>query len=277
VIPRLAIGPPFEPECLSSRDGDASIRRGTTNSRRRISALGEGSPVTCTLRKTIRKTTIHLGLTMFAIAMLGCSSTGGPIRAASPSTAMIFGHLDLPEAVRDKIQWIHIYNYGEVYVPPFKTPVVARFFPNGDFFAEGVKPGKYYIHHVVAGFEAFYLYPPKISAAKEAILERLVEVEAGEVVYLGNHRLHDWKRGLSSKMSPTIGNVRLMSSTPGAGPEPIPNFMNHSSWMTAGSGTFSMELRSVQKEEERALRHVLQEVPGSGWDAKIEAKLMAKR
>lgn len=227
--------------------------------------------------RTLRVIASLLALTLLSLSVGGCSSTGGPIRAASPTTAMIYGHLDLPEEVRDKIQWIHIYNHGEVYVPPFKTPVVARFFPNGDFFAEGVRPGKYYVHHVVAGFEAFYLYPPKMSEAKQAVLERLVEVRAGEVVYLGNHRVHEWKRGLSSKMSPTIGNVRLMSSTPGAGPEPIPNFLNHSSWMTAGSGTFSMELRKVKSEEERVLRHVLQEVPGSGWDTKIHAKLTPGR
>jgi len=229
------------------------------------------------MTRTLHRKTTLLVLAILAVSIAGCSSTGGPIRAASPSTAMIFGHLELPEEVRDRIQWIHIYKYGAVYVPPFKTPVVARYFPNGDFFAEGVKPGKYYVHHVVADFEAFYLYPPKMSSAKQAITERLVEVRAGEVVYLGNHRVHEWKRGLNSKLSPKIGNMRLMSSTPGAGPEPIPNFMNHSSWMTAGSGTFSLELRSVKKEEERTLRHILQEVPGSGWDAKIEAELMAKR
>ena len=215
--------------------------------------------------------------TALALVLAGCASSGGAIRSASPTTAMIYGHLDLPEEVRDEIQWIHVYRYGEVYVPPFKTPVVARFFPNGDFFAEGVKPGQYYVHHVVAGFEAFYFYPPKMSEAKEAITERLVEVRAGEVAYLGNHRIDDWKRGLSSKLSPQIGPVRLMSSTPGAGPEPIPNFMNHSSLLTAGSGTFSLERRIVAREEERVLRSVLQEVPDSGWDTKIHAKLTANR
>jgi hypothetical protein len=54
---------------------------------------------------------------------------------------MVYGDLDLPEEVQDQIQWIHIYNLGEVYAPPFKSPVVARFFPNGDSCAENVKPG----------------------------------------------------------------------------------------------------------------------------------------
>lgn len=213
---------------------------------------------------------------LLAAALLGCASGGGPIRAASPGTAMVFGHLDLPEEVRDRIQWIHIYNLGEVYAPPFKKPVIARYFPNGDFFAEAVKPGKYYVHHVVADMEAFYLYPPDMSAAKELVLERVIEVSAGDIAYLGNHHFEDWKRGVSSKLSPKIGGMRLMSSTPGAGPEPLPNFMNHSSLMTAGSGTFTLRITQDRGVEQRVLRHVLQEVPGTGWDEKIEARLASR-
>ena len=81
------------------------------------------------MTRSTSRTAILISLASLALWLTGCSSTGGPIRAASPSTAMLFGHLDLPEEVRDQIQWIHIYNLGEVYVPPFKKPVVARFFP----------------------------------------------------------------------------------------------------------------------------------------------------
>jgi hypothetical protein len=207
----------------------------------------------------------------------GCASHSGPPQAATPSTAMVYGHLDLPEDVRDEIQWIHVYELGAVYVPPFKTPVVARFFPNGDFYAENLKPGKYYVHHLVAGFEGFYLYPPDMREGKAIILDRVVEVGPGAIAYLGNHRIHEWKRGLSSKLSPEIGGVRLLSSTPGAGPEPIPNFMNHSNWMTAGSGTFSLERTMKPSEERRILEHVMQEVGGTGWDTKIASRLASIR
>lgn len=207
----------------------------------------------------------------------GCASGGGPIKPASPSKAMVYGHLDLPKQVRDEIQWIHVYNLGEVYAPPFKKPPQVRFFPNGDFFVENVKPGKYYVHHLVAGFEAFYLYPPNMREGKEVVLDRVVEVQEGQLAYLGNHRIYDWKRGVSSRLSPKIGGVRFLSSTPGAGPEPIPNFMNHSSLMTAGSGTFSMEHTVKRADEKRVLKHVLQEVRGTGWDTRIEARLRALR
>jgi hypothetical protein len=216
-------------------------------------------------------------LLLIAALASGCASHSGPPQTATPSTAMIYGHLDLPEEVRDQIQWIHIYDLGAVYVPPFKTPVVARFFPNGDFYAENVQPGKYYVHHLVAGYEGFYLYPPDMSEGKAVIMERVVEVGAGEIVYLGNHRIHEWKRGLSSKMSPQVGGIRLLSSTPGAGPEPIPNFMNHSSWMTAGSGTFSLEHTITSATETRTLQHILQEVQGTGWDTKVESRLASLR
>ena len=218
------------------------------------------------------------GILLLVTALVaGCASRTGPVEAASASKAMVYGHLDLPEPVRDEIQWIHIYTLGEVYAPPFKKPVVARFFPNGDFYAENVKPGEYYVHHVVAGFEAFYLYPPNMKQGKEMILDRVVEVKEGQLAHLGNHRVYDWKRGVSSKLSPKIGGVRLLSQTPGAGPEPIPNFMNHSSVMTAGSGTFSMERTSSAAGEKRVLEHILQEVQETGWDTRIEARLQAIR
>lgn len=68
-----------------------------------------------------------------------------------------------------------------------------------------------------------------------------------------------------------------MPQTPGAGPEPVPNFMNHSSFMTAGSGTFSMERSLESAIEQRVLERVLQEVRGTGWDSKIEARLAVLR
>lgn len=226
----------------------------------------------------VRTTFVYLvGLVWATIILGGCASGGGPVKHATPSTALIYGHLDLPESVREEIQWIHVYKLGEVYAPPFRKPPVVRFFANGDFYAEGVKPGKYYIHHAVAGMEGFYLYPPNLREGKEVVLERVVEVGAGQVAYLGSHRIHEWKRGVSSRLSPKIGSFRLMPQTPGAGPEPVPNFMNHSSFMTAGSGTFSMERSLESAIEQRVLEHVLQEVRGTGWDSKIEARLAVLR
>jgi hypothetical protein len=220
---------------------------------------------------------IGLARLLAGALLTACASGGGPVAPASPSRAMIFGHLGLPVEVRDEIQWIHVYKLGEVYAPPFKKPPTVRFFPNGDFFAENLKPGKYYVHHLVAGMEAFYLYPPDMKESKEVVLDRVVEVGEGEVAYLGSHRIYDWKRGVSSKLSPKIGSFRLMSSTPGAGPEPLPNFMNHSGLMTAGSGTFSMKRTLRRADEKRVLKHVLPEVEGTGWDTRIEARLAALR
>jgi hypothetical protein len=212
-----------------------------------------------------------------SLSLGGCMSGGGGIQAASPEAAMVYGHLDLPQQVREEIQWIHVYDLGEVYAPPFKKPPAVRFFPNGDFFVENVRPGKYYVHHVVAGFEAFYLYPADISEAKAAVTERAVEVKAGQLAYLGNHGFVDWKPGPQSRMSPRAGSVRFMSSTPGAGPEPIPNFLNHTSLMTANAGTFALKRTLAAADEKRVLAQVRQEVQGTGWDVRIDEKLRALR
>lgn len=205
--------------------------------------------------------------------LAACASGPGRIQPPSATGAMLYGSLDLPADVRDEIQWIIIYKLGEVYAPPFKTPTKARFFPNGDFYIENVKPGTYYVHDVVAGFEAFYMYPPDMSEAKEAVLEHTTEVAPGTLAYLGHYRVYDWKPGLSSKMSPKIGSVRLLSSTPEAGPEPLPNFMNHSSLLTAGSGTFSLERTRTAGGERAVLERVLTDVQGTGWEGKIDGRL----
>lgn len=227
--------------------------------------------------QTIRVYWMKSWRTIVALAVCAtvaaCATGPGRIQSPSPSGAMLYGSLELPAEVRDQIQWIIIYKLGEVYAPPFKTPIKVRFFPNGNFYIENVKPGTYYVHHVVAGFEAFYLYPPDMSEAKAVVQHHTIDVEPGTLAYLGHYRIHNWKRGLHSKMSPKVGSWRLLSSTPGAGPEPLPNFMNHSSVLTAGSGTFSLVRNRTEQEEKAVLNQVLAEVQGTGWEERIEERL----
>jgi hypothetical protein len=206
-----------------------------------------------------------------------CAGGSGPIRAPSPGAAMIYGSLELPDAVADRIQWLHIYKVGEVYVPPFKTPIRARVFPNGDFYMENVSAGRYFVHHVAAGFEAFYLYPAKLAEAKDAVLGQAVDVGPGSLAYLGRYRIHDWKPGAQSRLSPQLGSVRLLSSPPESGPEPIPNFMGEKSAWTAAAGTFAMERTQPASDERRVLEHIHAEVAGTGWDEKIDGRLAALR
>jgi hypothetical protein len=131
---------------------------------------------------------------LFATALVSVACAGGPGRIKPPSAtgAMLYGSLDLPAEVRDQIQWLIIYKVGEIYAPPFKSPIKARVFPNGDFYMENVTPGTYFVHDVVAGFEAFYLYPPKMSEVKEAALAHAVDVAPESLTYLGRYRIHSW-------------------------------------------------------------------------------------
>jgi len=215
----------------------------------------------------------------FAAALVAVGCMGGPGRIQPPSAtgAMLYGSLDLPAEVRDQIQWLILYKVGDVYVPPFKVPIKARVFPNGDFYMENVTPGSYFVHDVVAGFEAFYLYPPKISEAKEVALAHAVEVAPGSLTYLGRYRVHAWKPGLQSKLSPEAGSVRFLANPPGTGPEPLPNFMNQKSALAPGAGTFSLERTRRPDDERRVLQAILGDVRGTGWDPRIESRLAALR
>jgi hypothetical protein len=216
---------------------------------------------------------------LFATALVSVACAGGPGRIKPPSAtgAMLYGSLDLPAEVRDQIQWLIIYKVGEIYAPPFKSPIKARVFPNGDFYMENVTPGTYFVHDVVAGFEAFYLYPPKMSEAKEAALAHAVDVAPESLTYLGRYRIHSWKPGLQSKLSPQAGSVRFLANAPGTGPEPLPNFMNQKSTLAPGAGTFSLERTRQPADERRVLRAILGEVTGTGWDPRIERRLAALR
>lgn len=208
---------------------------------------------------------------------LGCASGPGRVKPPSGQGALLYGSLELPPQVANSIQWVIIYEVGTVYVPPFKTPIKARVFPNGDFYMENVKPGSYFLHNAAAGWEAFYMYPPNMKQGKEAALANTVEVAPGGMTFLGRYRVYDWKPGAQSKLSPKIGNVRLLSSPPGTGPEPIPNFMGGKSAWTAGAGVFQMERTQRRSEEKRVLKQILNEVEGTGWDTRIAERLRELR
>jgi hypothetical protein len=215
---------------------------------------------------------------LVAASLLAAACASGPGRIESPSAtgAMLYGSLDLPAGVRDQIQGLIIYKVGEVYAPPFKTPIKARVFPNGDFYMENVTPGTYFVHDVVAAFEAFYFYPPKIREGKEVVLGHAAEVAPGSLTYLGRYRIHEWKPGAQSKLSPQVGSVRFLSNPPGTGPAPLPNFMDQKSAWSPGAGTFSLERTRPPQDEQRVLRAILGEVKGTGWDARIEGRLAAR-
>jgi hypothetical protein len=216
---------------------------------------------------------------LLAAALVAVGCVGGPGRIQPPSAtgAMLYGSLDLPAEVRDQIQWLILYKVGEVYAPPFKVPIKARVFANGDFYMENVRPGTYFVHDVVAGFEAFYFYPPNLSEGKQVVLAHAVEVAPGSLTYLGRYRVHGWKPGLQSKLSPQAGSVRFLANPPGTGPEPLPNFMNHKSALSPGAGTFSLERTHPPDDERRVLQAILGEVRGTGWDPRIERRLASLR
>jgi hypothetical protein len=219
----------------------------------------------------------HAVAMLAVLWMAGCASGPGRIEAPSQTGAMLFGSLDLPPAVRDQIQWVIVYKVGEVYAPPFKSPIKARVFPNGDFYMENVSPGSYFVHDAVAGFEAFYLYPPSIGEAKEVALKHAVEVAPGTLTYLGRYGVRDWKPGAQSKLSPQVGSVRFLANPPGTGPEPLPNFMNEKSAWAPGAGTFRLEHTRARADERRVLQAILAEVRGTGWDSRVETRLAALR
>lgn len=72
----------------------------------------------------------------------GCASKAPPGELRNGDASMIYGHISVSD---DEINNIELREYGKVYIPPFINPPRVLVFKNGNFMAENLPPGNYYI------------------------------------------------------------------------------------------------------------------------------------
>jgi hypothetical protein len=114
--------------------------------------------------------------------LLGCTTpVPPPHEVKAPELGIIYGHVEA--GVR--ITQVNLREYGKFYFPPFRVPPKVEIYPNGDFIAENLKPGKYYI----ASYVAVNKQKLSLAAKKYQPYQFVFTVKPGALKYVGSYRI----------------------------------------------------------------------------------------
>lgn len=148
---------------------------------------------------------LRLGLIIVFFAMLlnlsGCAvKPRPPFEIKSPENGMIYGHIYIPG---HEVTEIELREYGRFYLPPFVVPPRVMIFRNGNFMAENLTPGSYYISRFVSKKLNYTLVKDGRSA-----YQAIINVEPGAVKYVGAFKITDVKPGVFVQGDFNIRTVR---------------------------------------------------------------------
>lgn len=153
--------------------------------------------------KTNRKPFLHSILMIAALASLmsGCAiKPKPPFEISSPDKGMIYGNIHIKG---HEVTEIELREYGKFYLPPFITPPRVMIFRNGNFVAENLPPGNYYISRFVSKKLLYPLVKDSTSA-----YQWIINVSPGEVKFVGSYEITDVRPGLFVKGDFHIRAVR---------------------------------------------------------------------
>lgn len=123
-----------------------------------------------------------------------------PFEVESPEKSMIYGNIKIPG---HEVTEIELREFGRFYMPPFVVPPRVMIFRNGDFVAENLQPGNYYISRFVAKKLSYTLVNGERSA-----YQWIINVEPGDLKYVGTFEITDVVPGVFVKGDFNIRNVR---------------------------------------------------------------------
>jgi len=135
---------------------------------------------------------------MIAVAFVLLLNLGGcatkpkpPFEIISPEKGMIYGNIYIPG---HEVTEIELREFGKFYLPPFIQPPRVMIFRNGNFIAENLEPGNYYISRFVSKKLFYTLVKDSRSA-----YQWTVTVEPGAVKYVGAFEITDVTPGVFVK------------------------------------------------------------------------------
>lgn len=153
----------------------------------------------------IRKTQISsIGIVVMLFLLLGLGGCAAkpkpPFEIKSPEMGMIYGNVHIPG---HEVTEIELREYDKLYIPPFINPPRVMVFRNGNFVAENLKPGNYYISRFVSK-KLFYTLVKDTRSA----YQRIITVDPGTVKYIGSFEITDISPGIFTVGDFTIRSVR---------------------------------------------------------------------
>ena len=187
--------------------------------------------------KTSKNLFFQFGMMAVALGLLlnlsGCATKPKPpFEIISPEKGMIYGNIHIPG---HEVTEIELREFGKLYLPPFIKPPRVMIFRNGNFVAENLDPGSYYISRFVSK-KLFYSL---VKDGKSAY-QWIINVEPGSVKYVGAFEITDVTPGVFVK------------------------------------GDFN--IRAVRHPSERkVLKHMFQITQGTGWQTRIQRRIMSLR
>lgn len=131
----------------------------------------------------------------------GCATKPKPpFEISSPEMGMIYGNIHIPG---HEVTEIELREYGKFYLPPFIVPPRVMIFKNGNFAAENLPPGSYYISRFVSKKLFYSLVRDGTSS-----YQWIINVEPGSVKYVGAYEITNVVPGIFVKGKFNIRKVR---------------------------------------------------------------------
>ena len=131
-----------------------------------------------------------IATTIMWFGLYACTSTSivaPPEDIKATHSAMIFGYVETDE---DPIEQVDIYEYGNVYIPPFRKPPRVLVYDNGIFMVENLKPGKY----IIAGFRSNKNHYDMARSVRQTY-QRILKIDAGGMHYVGSFHVQVTEKG----------------------------------------------------------------------------------
>ncbi len=135
------------------------------------------------------------------LSLAGCATKPTPpLEVISPEKGMIFGHIRIDGR---EVTGMELREYGKFYLPPFIKPPRVMVFRNGNFLAENLEPGNYYISRFISNKLYYTLVKDNRSA-----YQHIIRVEPGSLKFVGSFRISDVTPGIFVKGDFNFRTVR---------------------------------------------------------------------
>ena len=184
--------------------------------------------------KNTKNLFLNIGLMTVVLVLLlnlsGCATKPKPpFEIISPEKGLIYGNIHIPG---HEVTEIELREFGKFYLPPFKKPPRVMIFRNGNFVAENLDPGNYYISRFVSKKLFYSLVKDGRSA-----YQWIINVEPGSVKYVGAYKITDVTPGVFVKGDFHISSVRHPSER---------KVLKHMFQITQGTGWQSRIQRRIK-------------------------------